>query len=259
MGLFDRLKRVVGANLNDLVSKAEDPEKMLEQALLEMQEDMVKLRQGVAQAIAAQKRTEKQYNEAVNEVNKWQRNAQLALQKGDEDLARQALERKKTYNDTSVALKTSLDQQNIQVEGLKKNLIQLESKISEAKTKKEMLKARITAAKAQEQLGNMVSGMSTSSAMSAFERMEEKVLLQESRAQSTAELIGSDLESQFAKLESGSDIDDELARLKESLNPSLAPAPEIKRLNPEQPTSTAKTTQPVDAELEELKRQLDKL
>ncbi|MFO5473006.1 MAG: PspA/IM30 family protein, partial [Dolichospermum sp.] len=62
MGLFDRLKRVVGANLNDLVSKAEDPEKMLEQALLEMQEDMVKLRQGVAQAIASQKRTEKQYN-----------------------------------------------------------------------------------------------------------------------------------------------------------------------------------------------------
>jgi phage shock protein A len=228
MGLYDRLKRVVDANLNDLVSKAEDPEKMLEQALLEMQEDMVKLRQGVAQAIAAQKRTEKQYNEAVNEVNKWQRNAQLALQKCDEDLARQALERKKTYNDTSVGLKTSLDQQTIQVEGLKKNLIQLESKISEAKTKKEMLKARITAAKAQEQLGNMESGMSTSSAMSAFERMEQKVLIQESRAQSTAELISSDLESQFAKLKSGSDIDDELAKLKA----------ELKRLNPEQPTST---------------------
>ncbi|MFM6222262.1 MAG: PspA/IM30 family protein, partial [Dolichospermum sp.] len=156
--------------------------------------------------------------------------------------------------DTSVALKTSLDQQNIQVEGLKKNLIQLESKISEAKTKKEMLKARITVAKAQEQLGNMVSGMSTSSAMSAFERMEEKVLIQEYRAQSTAELIGSDLESQFEKLESGSDIDNELAALKAS----LAPAPEPKLLNPEQPTSTAKATQPVDAELEELKRQLDK-
>ena len=239
MGLFDRLKRVVGANLNDLVSKAEDPEKMLEQALLEMQEDMVKLRQGVAQAIAAQKRTEKQYNEAVNEVNKWQRNAQLALQKGDEDLARQALERKKTYNDTSVALKTSLDQQTIQVEGLKRNLIQLESKISEAKTKKEMLKARITAAKAQEQLGNMVSGMSTSSAMSAFERMEEKVLLQESRAQSTAELISSDLESQFVKLKSGSDIDDELAKLKA----------ELKRLNPEQPTSKAKPLAILEQEL----------
>ena len=262
MGLFDRLKRVVGANLNDLVSKAEDPEKMLEQALLEMQEDMVKLRQGVAQAIAAQKRTEKQYNEGQNEINKWQRNAQLALQKGDESLARQALERKKTYTDTATALKTSLDQQTVQVEGLKKNLIQLESKISEAKTKKEMLKARITAAKAQEQLGNMVSGMSTSSAMSAFERMEEKVLLQESRAQSTAELVGSDLESQFARLE-GSDVDDELAALKAS----LAPAHEPKLLTPEQPstttpvqpTSTAKPAEPVDAELEALRKQLDNL
>ena len=263
MGLFDRLKRVVGANLNDLVSKAEDPEKMLEQALLEMQEDMVKLRQGAAQAIASQKRTEKQYQDAVNEVNKWQRNAQLAIQKGDESLARQALERKKTYNDTSVVLKTSLEQQNVQVEGLKKNVMQLESKISEAKTKKEMLKARITAAKAQEQLGNMVSGMSTSSAMYAFERMEEKVLLQESRAQSTAELVGSDLENQFARLESGSDVDDELAAMKAS----LAPAPEPKLLTPEQPstatpaqpTSTTKPAQPVDAELEALRKQLDNL
>lgn len=105
MGLFDRIKRVVSANLNDLVAKAEDPEKMLEQAVVEMQEDLVQLRQGVAQAIAAQKRTEKQYNDAQNEINKWQRNAQLALAKGDENLARQALERKKTFTDTSNALK----------------------------------------------------------------------------------------------------------------------------------------------------------
>ena len=263
MGLFDRLKRVVGANLNDLVSKAEDPEKMLEQALLEMQEDMVKLRQGVAQAIAAQKRTDKQYNDAQTEINKWQRNAEIAIRKGDESLARQALERKKTYTDTATALKTSLDQQTLQVEGLKKNLIQLESKISEAKTKKEMLKARITAAKAQEQLGNMVSGMSTSSAMSAFERMEEKVLLQESRAQSTAELVGSDLESQFAKLESGSDIDDELAALQRAIGsgrePDLLPPGQPSTTTPAQPTSTAKPAEPVDAELEALRKQLDNL
>lgn len=260
MGLFDRLKRVVGANLNDLVSKAEDPEKMLEQALLEMQEDMVKLRQGAAQAIASQKRTEKQYQDAVNEVNKWQRNAQLAIQKGDESLARQALERKKTYNDTSVVLKTSLEQQNVQVEGLKKNVMQLESKISEAKTKKEMLKARITAAKAQEQLGNMVSGMSTNSAMSAFERMEEKVLMQEAKSQAVSELVSTDLNSQFARLESSSDIDDELAILKAGFQPigQLPPA-QPSTTTPAQPTSTAKAIQPVDAELEALRKQLDNL
>jgi phage shock protein A len=257
MGLFDRIKRVVGANLNDLVNKAEDPEKMLEQAILEMQEDLIQLRQGVAQAIAAQKRTEKQYNDAQNEINKWQRNAQLALQKGDENLARQALERKKTFTDTSTALKTSLDQQSGQVETLKRNLIQLESKISEAKTKKEMLKARITTAKAQEQLEGMVRGMNSSSAMAAFERMEEKVLMQEARAQSAAELAGADLETQFARLESGSDVDDELAALKAQMLPPAA-APNQPQLPPEQ-TTAPKSNEVVDSELESLRKQLDQM
>ncbi|MBU7586236.1 MAG: PspA/IM30 family protein [Nostoc sp. TH1S01] len=263
MGLFDRIKRVVSANINDLVNKAEDPEKMLEQAILEMQEDLVQLRQGVAQAIAAQKRTEKQYNDAQNEINKWQRNAQLALQKGDENLARQALERKKTFTETSTALKTSLDQQSTQVETLKRNLIQLESKISEAKTKKEMLKARITTAKAQEQLEGMVRGMNSSSAMAAFERMEEKVLMQEARAQSAAELAGADLESQFAKLEAGSDVDDELAALKAQMALGPASTPNQPQLPPQQ-TTPSQTTPPqsnevVDAELESLRKQLDQM
>ncbi|MEH2240115.1 PspA/IM30 family protein [Nostoc sp.] len=258
MGLFDRIKRVVSSNLNDLVNKAEDPEKMLEQAILEMQEDLVQLRQGVAQTIAAQKRSEKQYNDAQNEINKWQRNAQLALQKGDENLARQALERKKTYTDTSTALKASLDTQSTQVETLKRNLIQLESKISEAKTKKEMLKARITTAKAQEQLQGMVRGMNTSSAMSAFERMEEKVLIQESRAQALGELAGADLETQFAQLEGGSDVDDELAALKAQMLPPATPVNQPK-LPPQQETTAPKSNEVVDAELDSLRKQLDQL
>ena len=257
MGLFDRIKRVVSSNLNDLVNKAEDPEKMLEQAILEMQEDLVQLRQGVAQAIASQKRSEKQYNDAQNEINKWQRNAQLALQKGDENLARQALERKKTYTDTSTALKASLDTQSTQVETLKRNLIQLESKISEAKTKKEMLKARITTAKAQEQLQGMVRGMNTSSAMSAFERMEEKVLMQESRAQAAGELAGADLESQFALLEGSSDVDDELAALKMQMLPPATPVTQA--LPPQQETTAPKSNEVVDAELDSLRKQLDQL
>ncbi|MDF5706476.1 MAG: PspA/IM30 family protein [Nostoc sp. S4] len=258
MGLFDRIRRVVSANLNDLVNKAEDPEKMLEQAILEMQEDLVQLRQGVAQAIAAQKRTDKQYTDAQNEINKWQRNAQLALQKGDENLARQALERKKTYTDTSGALKASLDQQSTQVETLKRNLIQLESKISEAKTKKEMLKARITTAKAQEQLQGMVRGMNTSSAMAAFERMEEKVLMQEARAQSAGELAGADLESQFARLEGSSDVDDELAALKAQMLPPATPQSQP-QLPPQQQTAAPKSNEVVDAELDSLRKQLDQM
>lgn len=260
MGLFDRISRVVKANLNDMVSNAEDPEKMLEQSILEMQEDLVQLRQGVAQAIAAQKRTEQQYNQAQNEANKWQRNAQLALQKGDENLARQALERKKSFAETANTLKTNLDGQVGQIDTLKRSLIGLESKISEAKTKKDMLKARISAAKAQEQLQSTVGRIGTSSAMAAFERMEEKVLLQEARAQSAQELAGADLESQFAVLESGSDVDDELAALKAqmSLGPATSPnQPSLPQAS--ESSSTAKSNQVVDSELEQLRKQLDQL
>jgi phage shock protein A len=102
------------------------------------------------------------------------RNARLALEKGDENLARQALERKKTYAETANSLKVQVDGQTGQLDTLKRSLVALESKISEAKTKKDMLKARITAAKAQEQLQSTVGKLGTNSATAAFERMEEK-------------------------------------------------------------------------------------
>jgi len=176
MGLFDRVSRVFRANINDLVSKAEDPEKVLEQAVIDMQEDLVQMRQAVARSIATQKRTEQQYNKNNSEAANWQQRAQLALGKGDENLAREALVRKKSFSDTAASLKTQLDMQNNQVSTMKRNLIALESKISEAKTKKDMLKSRASAAKANKQLQESMNNLGTSSAMGAFERMEEKVM-----------------------------------------------------------------------------------
>ena len=111
MGLFDRVSRVVRANLNDVVSKAEDPEKILEQTVIDMQEDLVQLRQAVASAIASQKRSQQQYNQAQTEATNWQQRAQLALQKGDENLAREALVRKKTNSETAASLNTPLEHQ----------------------------------------------------------------------------------------------------------------------------------------------------
>src|SRR4028119_2271438 len=114
-----------------MVSKAEDPEKVLDQAIIDMQEDLVQLRQAVASSIATQKRTEQQYNQAQSQANTWQQRAQLALQKGDENLAREALVRKKSHAETAGTLKAQLDTQVTQVDTLKRNLIALESKISE--------------------------------------------------------------------------------------------------------------------------------
>ncbi|NJN62969.1 MAG: PspA/IM30 family protein [Coleofasciculaceae cyanobacterium RL_1_1] len=251
MGLFDRISRVVRSNVNDLVNKAEDPEKILEQSIIDMSEDLVQLRQAVAKTIATQKRTQQQYEQAQKQAESWQSRAQLALQKGDETLAREALSRKKTHAETAATIKAQLDPQLAQVDTLKRSLVQLESKISEAKTKKNMLKARIQAAKAQEQLQSQVSSLNTSSSMAAFERMEEKVLEAEARSQAAGELAGADLESQFAMLESGSDVEDELAAMKAQLSggsTSQAALP--------QGDTSASPNADVDAELEQLRREL---
>lgn len=255
MGLFDRISRLVRANVNDMVSKAEDPEKVLEQSIIDMQEDLVQLRQAVASAIATQKRSQQQYNQAQSQANQWYSRAQLALQKGDENLAKEALQRKKTYSETADTVKVSLDSQTSQVENLKRNLTALEGKISEAKAKKDMLKARMTAAKTQEQLNNTMGSLNTSGAMAAFDRMEEKVLQMEARSQATAELAGgSGLEEDFRKLEASSDVDDELAAMKAQLTGGSVSQNQLPASN----QGSAEKSE-VDAELEDLRKQLDKM
>ncbi|MEG4803894.1 PspA/IM30 family protein [Microcoleus sp. ARI1-B5] len=214
MGLFDRLWRVIRANINSLVGAAEDPEKILEQAVMDMQEDLIQLRQAVAGAIAAQKRTERQYSQAESTAAEWYQRAQLALQKGEENLAREALTRKKSYQETATAMKASLGQQNAVVTQLKENMRSLESKISEAKSKKDMYIARARSAKASERLQEMMGNLNTGSALSAFEKMEEKVMQLEARSEAIAELGTNDLEKKFLSLEAAGDVDAELAAMK---------------------------------------------
>lgn len=228
MGLFDRISRVIRANLNSLVGQAEDPEKILEQTVLDMQEDLIQLRQAVAQAIATQKRTERQCSQAQSTAEEWYRRAQLALEKGDDHLAREALTRRKSYQETADSMKGQLEQQSAVVGKLKQNMLTLESKISEAKTKKDLYIARARSAKASQQLNDMLGRVGTGSAMSAFERMEEKVLQLEAQSEAIAELGADDLEKRFASLEGGESVDDELAAMKAQLltgNDSTAQLP----------------------------------
>ena len=148
MGFFDRLSRLVRSNANAVVGAMEDPAKILDQSVADMQADLVKLRQAVATAIASQKRIQNQAEQAEAQAKTWYERAELALKKGEEDLAREALGRRKTCQDTATALNTQLQSQAGQVEQLKQSLVKLESKIAEAKTKKDMLKARAQAAQA---------------------------------------------------------------------------------------------------------------
>ncbi len=252
MGLLDRIGMVAKSNLNALVTAAEDPEKILEQTIIDMQEDLVQLRQAVAQSMAALKRQEQQYNQAQTQASEWERRAMLALQKGDENLAREALSRKKTHAETAASLKAGVDQQGGQVDSLKRNLVTIEGKISEAKTKKEMLKARIQSAKAQENLNNMLGKVNTNSASAVFDRMEERVLMAEAKAGASAELGMDNLENQFAQLESGSGVDDELAALKAKMITSSSPQPALSPSDSSKPS----VGNMIDAELEELRNQM---
>ena len=214
MGFFERLSRLFRANLNDMVSRAEDPAKILDQSVMDMQSDLVKLRTAVATAVASQKRIQRQASQAEDQAKHWYGRAQQALQGGDEGLAREALSRRKTCQETALALSNQLQSQTGQVQTLKQSLMKLEGKIAEAKTKKDMLKARAQAAKAQQQLQSAVGGISTDSAMAAFERMEEKVDGLEAASAASAELAGSDLESRIEALQGDSVVDSELAALK---------------------------------------------
>ena len=259
MGLFDRLGRVVRANLNDLVSKAEDPEKVLEQAVIDMQEDLVQLRQAVARSIAEQKRTEQRYNHDLREATTWEKRAALALSKGDENLAREALTRKKGLSDAAATYKAQLEQQNATVENLRRSLVALEGKISEAKTKKNMLQARAKAAKANAELQKTLGGIDTSGAMGAFERMENKVLDMEATGQAAGELAGFGVEQQFAQLEANSDVEDELALLKASMNPQQEALPGTAAPVDSGTTTSSPEDAAVDDELEALRKKLNEL
>ena len=266
MGFFDRLSRLLRANLNDLVSKAEDPVKILDQSVADMQADLVKLRQAVALAISSQKRLRSQAEQAEAQSKTWYERAELALQKGEEDLAREALTRRKAFKESFDGLNNQLLAQGGQVEMLKRSLIKLEGKIAEAKTKKDMLKARAQAAKAQQQLQSAVGDMGANSAMAAFERMEDKVEALEASGQAAAELAGSDLESQFAALEGGNDLDDELNALRKKLQSGVEavalPSAEKSLISSEKTNFKDEIevvkVKEVDADLEELKRSMNK-
>ncbi len=247
MGLIDRITRVIRANLNSLIEQAEDPEKVLEQTVEDMQQDLIQLRQAVAQAIATQKRTERQASQAESTAQEWYNRAQLALSNGDENLAREALTRRKSYQETAKVMRTQLTQEAGIVTKLKENMRALEGKISEAKTKKDLYIARARSAQASKKINEMLGNVGTGSALSAFERMEEKVLQLEAQSEALQELGSDELEKRYAALEAGNDIDTELAAMKANLVTGTEPA----KLPPGQGSSVKNPE--IDTELEKLR------
>ncbi|MEY3300186.1 MAG: hypothetical protein RLZZ597_3446 [Cyanobacteriota bacterium] len=224
MGLFDRAFRALRANLNGLVKQAEDPEKVLAQALGEMEDGLLQLRQALAQAIATQKRTERQSAQAKITAQEWYNRAELALQKGEEASARQALTRRQTSLEAVQAMDNQLNQQRQVVATMKENMHRLEAKIAEAKTRKDFYIARARSAEASQRLQSMAGGLG--GPMAAFDKMEQRVIDLEAQSAALADLSGDPLERQFAALEgSQTPVDRELEAMKARLG-GTTPNPE---------------------------------
>ncbi len=228
MGIFSRLGTLIKSNLNDLISKAEDPQKMLNQIVVDMQNQLVEAKKQVAVSIADQKRLEKQREEHKELSAEWERKAMLAVQSGDDGLAREALKRKGEHDTQLAEFTKQADLQKAAVDKLKEQLRSLNDKIEEAKRKKNILIARQKRAEAQKSIQDTMRGLSDTSAFDTFDRMSQKVDQIEAEAEASTELggelSGDTLAQKFKALESSpAGSDRALADLKAKMG--LGPVP----------------------------------
>lgn len=228
MALFDRIARLFKSNVNDIIDKAEDPEKMVKQIVEELNQDLLQVKTQVASAIATEKQLYTKYQQFQNDADKWAQKAELAVDKGADDLAREALQRKVNAQQAADGFRAQWEDQKKSVAVLKDNLGKLEGKIAEYATKKDLLVARHRRADAEKRIQQTMSRTGSGSALGAFERMEAKVLDNESQAAAYGELNSDSLESRFEALGTGSAaVDDELAQLKaRKAAPQLPPGSE---------------------------------
>ena len=221
MSIFSKFSTMIRSNINDLISRAENPEKMLNQIILDMRDQLAKSKREVASAIADERKLKSQLEAERKQVRDWEHRAMLAINEGRDDLAKQALVRQQEHGERAAALEGTWRAQAAETEKLKASLRQLNDKIEEAKRKRNLLVAKQKRAQAQRRIHETMSGLSDTSAFEAFNRMADKIEEDERRnlaqAEVTEALSGDTLESEFLQLESGSGdaaMDDRLLDLK---------------------------------------------
>lgn len=217
---FNRVRTVVSSELNSMLNKAEDPSKMLDQYILDMEKDIAEVEAAVAKQIANDKLLKKQYDESAELVAKREEQAMKALESGDEDLARRVLEDKNKQQSQRDSLKEAHDEAARLSEELKEKLREMKDEFRDMNMKKDSLKARSESAKARSKVNESMSTIGSSGAKGGFNRMEEKVMRQEAEADASGELRSANksLDDELAALDRSSGVDDELAALKAKLN-----------------------------------------
>ncbi len=233
MSIFAKLSTVIKSNINDLISRAENPEKMLNQIILDMRDQLAKAKREVAAAIADERKLRSQLDDEVKQTRQWEHRAMLAVKEGRDDLAKQALMRQQEHAERAATLEGTWRAQADETDKLKGSLRQLNDKIEEAKRKRNLLVAKQRRAQAQKRIHETMSGLSNTSAFDAFNRMAEKIEEQErqsiAHAEVTEALGPGTLEDEFKVLESGGptgDVEDRLLALKHEMGLIAAPEAE---------------------------------
>ncbi|MEJ2215948.1 MAG: PspA/IM30 family protein [Gemmatimonadota bacterium] len=230
MGIFQKLSLLIRSNINDAIARAENPEKVLNQLITDMREQLARAKQEVAVAIADERKLRAQVEEERKQAADWENRAVLAVREGRDDLAKQALVRQQEHGERAGALEDTWQRQAEETEKVKASLRQLNDKIEEAKRKKNLLMAKQKRAQAQKRIHQTMAGMSDRSAFEAFERVAEKIEESERRMlaadEVTESLAGDTLEKEFKQLETGQEdatVDERLEALKQQLGlPSAA-------------------------------------
>src|ERR1041385_5562993 len=238
MGILDRLSQLLRSNINDLISRAEDPEKMLTQILGDMRSQLAKAKQQVATAIADEKRLHDQAEAEFRQSQDWEKRAMLAISENRDDLAKQALVRQAEHVSHFQQLQQTWESHRMETDKLKNSLRDLNDKIEEAKRKKNLLVARQRRAQAQKRIAETMSSLSEKSAFEAFARMEERIENNERQLKAWVEIeeefTGDRLAQDFKQLEKGAaagSVDVQLLALKQKMGmlPASSPDKQIGR------------------------------
>lgn len=214
MALLERVATLIRANLNDLIDKAEDPEKMLKQVILDMQNQLMQVKTQVAVAVADQHVLEKKQKEHAAKAEEWMRKAELAVDRKEDDLARAALERSLSYKRMSEGFSQQVADQAVQVENLKSAFSKLERKLAEAQSRCDLLIAQHRRARALERAAHANGATDTTSGAAAFERMKEKVERSEAIGEALSEMAAESVDDRLSKLEREDEINRMLAEMK---------------------------------------------
>jgi len=260
MGIFARLATLLKSNLNELISSSEDPEKMLNQIVLDMSNQLLEAKRQVAASIADEKRLAKQVEQETANATEWERRAMLAVRSGDDALAKEALSRKKEHQTLAEQFQEQWSKQKQAVDQLKLALRALNNKIEEAKRKKNLLIARKKRAEAQKAIQETMTGLKNASAFETFDRMAGRIEQMEAEAEAHAELneeaSGDTLAHKFRELEVTKGADEDLLSLKRKMG-LLPPEPEPQKATPVRVEPVSADSLPLNAaEQDELARAL---